>query len=81
MLIVFDDLIADMKCNNKLSPIVSEQFLRGGKLNILLVFISPSYSKVPTPIRLNLTNYLIMKIPNKRELQRIACNDLTDNDF
>ena len=22
-----------------------------------------------------------MKIPNKRELQRIACNDLTDNDF
>ena len=22
-----------------------------------------------------------MKIPNKRELQRIACNDLSDNDF
>ena len=22
-----------------------------------------------------------MEIPNKRELQRIACNDLSDNDF
>ena len=47
VLIVFDDMIADMESNKKLSPIVIELFLRGKKLNILLVFISQSYFKVP----------------------------------
>ena len=37
---MFDDMIADMECNKKLSPIVTELFLRGRKLNILLLFIS-----------------------------------------
>ena len=36
-----------METNKKLSPIVTELFLRGKKLNILLVFISQSYFKVP----------------------------------
>ena len=40
MLIVFVDMIADMESNRKLSPIVTELFLRGRKLNIQLVFIS-----------------------------------------
>ena len=31
---VFDDTIADMKSNKKLSPIVTELLLRGRKLNI-----------------------------------------------
>ena len=36
-LIVFDDIISDIKSNNKqLSPIVTEMFLKGRKLNILL---------------------------------------------
>ena len=39
VLIVFDDMIADMESNKKLSPIVTELFLRGRKLNISLVFI------------------------------------------
>ena len=72
MLIVFDDLIADMESNKKLSPIVTELFLRGKKLNISFIFISQSYLKVPKTIRLNATHYFIMKIPNKRELQQIA---------
>ena len=38
--IVFDDMIADMESTKKLSPIVTELFLRGRKLNISLVFIS-----------------------------------------
>ena len=46
MLIVFDDMIADMESNNKLSPIVTALFLRGRKLNILPFFISQSYFKV-----------------------------------
>ena len=38
--IVFDDMIANMESNKKLCPIVTELFLRGKELNILLVFIS-----------------------------------------
>ena len=47
VLIVFDDMIADMESNKKLSPKVTELFLRGRKLNIYFVFISRSYFKVP----------------------------------
>ena len=60
MLIIIDDMIADMDSNKKLSPIVTELFLRGRKLNISLVFISQSYFKVPKTIRLNVTYYFIM---------------------
>ena len=42
VLIVFDDMIADIKSKKKLSPILIELFLRGRKLNISLVFISQS---------------------------------------
>ena len=54
-----------MEGNKKLSPIVTELFLRGRKLNISLVFISQSDFNVPKTIRLNATLF-IMKIPNKR---------------
>ena len=40
ILIVFDDMIADMINNKKLNSIVTELFIRGGKLNIYLVFIT-----------------------------------------
>ena len=81
MVIVFDDMIADMKSKKKLSPIVTELFLRGKKLNISLVFILQSYFKVPKTIKLNATQYFFMEIPNKRELQHIASNHLSDIDF
>ena len=84
VLIVFDDMIADMESNKKLSPKVTELFLRGKKLNISLDFLSKSYFKVPETIRLNSTNYFIMKIPNKSELQQIASNhsfDIDSQDF
>ena len=78
---MFDDMVADMGSNKELSPIVTELFLRGTKLNILFVFMSQSYFKVPKTIRINATHYFIMKIPNKRELQQIASNHLSDIDF
>ena len=40
VLILFDNVIVDMESNKELSPVVTELFLRGRKLNILLVFIS-----------------------------------------
>ena len=50
VLIVFDDMIADM-INNKLNPIVTELFIRRRKLNISIVFITQSYFKVPKDVR------------------------------
>ena len=81
MLIAFDDMAADMEPNKKLSPIVIELVLRERKFNLLLVFISQCYIKVPKTIRLNATYYFIMKIPNKGEIQQIASNHLSDIDF
>ena len=43
ILIVFDDMIADMINNKKLNSIVTELFIRGRNLNISLVFITQSY--------------------------------------
>ena len=78
ILIVFDDMIADIINNKKLNSIVTELFIRGRKLNISLVFITQSYFKVPKDVRLNSTHFFIMKIPNKRELQQIALNHSSD---
>ena len=48
VLIVIDDMIADMINNKKLNPVVVELFVRGRKLNISIVFIIWSYFKVLT---------------------------------
>ena len=59
ILIVFDDIIADMTSNKKLDSIVTGLFIRGRKLNIS-VFIMQSYFKVPKDTRLNAT-FLLQK--------------------
>ena len=76
VLMIFDDMIADMINNKKLNPVVTELFIRGRKLNISIVFITQSYFKVSKNVRLNSIRliFFIMKTPNKRELQQIALN-------
>ena len=84
VLIVFDDMIADMIHNKKLNSIVTELFIRGRKLNISLIFITQSYFKVPKDVRNNSVHFFIMKTPNKRELQQIAINhssEINTKDF
>ena len=81
VLIVFDDMIADMINNKKLNSVVTELFIRGRKPNISFVFITQSYFKIPKKVRLNTTHFFIMKIPNKRELQQIAMSHSSDIDF
>ena len=78
VLIVFDDMIADMINNKKLNSVVTELFIRCRKLNISLVFISQSHFKVPKDVRNNSTHLFITKIPNQRELQQIAINHSSD---
>ena len=73
ILIVFDDMIADM-INNKKTKFSSDWI-------VSLVFITQSYFKVPKDVRVNFTHFFIMEIPNKRELQQIALNHSSDIDF
>ena len=81
VLIVFDDMIADMINNKKLNPVVTELFISGRKLNISIVFIIQSYFRVPKDVRLNSAHFFIMKISNKRKLQQIALNHSSDIGF
>ena len=80
--IIFDDMIVDMLNNKKLNPIATELIIKGRKLNNSLVFITQFYFAVLKNIKLNSTNYSIMKIPNKRELQQILkYSDIDFQDF
>ena len=81
ILIVFDDMIADIMTNKKFQAIIKELFIRCRKLNISCVFITQPYFSVPKEVRLNSTHYLTTKIHNKRELQNIAINHLADIDY
>ena len=81
ILIVFDDMIADIKTNKKFQAIIKELFIRCRKVNISLLFITQSCFSVPKDGRLNSTHYLIMKISNRKELQNIAINHSADIDY
>ena len=74
ILIVSDDMIADMIQNKKLNSINTELFIRGRKLNISLGFITQSYFKVPKDFRLNSTNLFVTKMLRKTGLHQIAIN-------
>ena len=84
VLIIFDDMIADIMNNKNFKAIIKELFLLCRKLNVSIVFITQSYFRTPKDARLNSTHYVIMKIQNKKELQSIAqenCGDIDLNDF
>ena len=84
ILIVFDDMIANMLNNKKLNSVVLELLNRGRKLNIFLFVITQSYLKVPKDVRINTRHLFIAKIPNKGELRQIAIkhsSDIRTEDF
>ena len=72
VLIVFDDMIADIKYNKNFKKIIEELFYRARKINISVVFITQSYFRALKDARLNCTHYILMKIGNKKELKSIA---------
>ena len=53
ILIVFNDMIADIMTNKKFQLLIKELFIRCRKLNISLVFVTQSYFSVPKDVRLN----------------------------
>ena len=72
VLIVFDDMIADIEYNKNFKRIIKELFYRACKINISIVFITQSYFRALKDARLNSTHYILMKIGKKKELKRIA---------
>ena len=72
VLIVFDDMIADIEYNKNFKRIIKELFYRARKINVSIVFITQSYFRALKDARLNSTHYILMRIGNKRELKRIA---------
>ena len=67
MLIVLDDMTADIMTSKTFQAIIKELFTRCRKQNISLAFIAQSYFFVPKEVRINSTHYLIMKIHNKKK--------------
>ena len=53
ILIVFDDMIADIMTNKRLQAIIKKLFIKCRKLNMSLVFITQSYFSIPKGARLN----------------------------
>ena len=71
VLIVFDDMIADIEYNKKFKRLIKELFHRARKISVSIVFITQSYFRALKDARLNITHYMLMKIGNKKELKRI----------
>ena len=68
VLIVLDDLFADIMTNKKFQA-------------ISLAFISQSSFSVPKDARLNTTHYFIMNINNRIELKNIVTDHSADIDY
>ena len=70
VLIVFDDMIADIETNKKFKRIIKELFYRARKINVSIVFITQSYFRALKDARLNSTHYILIKIDNKNKLKK-----------
>ena len=68
ILIVFDDMVANMTISKQCNPILTVLFIRRRKRNISLILHMQSYFKVPKYVRLNFTHYYILKTWNKQVL-------------
>ena len=69
VIIVFDDMIADIEYNKNFKRIIKELFYRAHKINVSIVFITQSYFRALKDTRLNSTHYILMRIGNKKELK------------
>ena len=72
VLIVSDDMIADIEYNKNFKRIIKDLFYRAHKINVSIVFITQSYFRALKDARLNSTHYILMKIGNKKALESIV---------
>ena len=81
VLIVFDDMIADIEYNKNFKQIIKDLFYRARKINVSIAFITQFYFRALKDARLNSTHYILMKIGNKKELKRIAEEKSSNLDY
>ena len=79
--IVFDNMIAVMLSNKKSSPIFTELFIRGAKINVSLSFVTQTCFAVPKKYLTKFYILFYMKVQNKQEMQQIAFNRSSDISF
>ena len=70
VLIVFDDMIADIEYNKNFKKIIKELFYRACKINISVVFITHSCFRALKDATLNTTHYILMKKRFKKYSRR-----------
>ena len=58
VLIVLDDMIADIEYNKNFKQIIKELFYRARKINVSIVFITQYYFRVLKDARLNSAHYI-----------------------
>lgn len=71
-LIVFDDIVLD-----KDQEMIKQHMIRGRKKNCSYIYLTQSYFQVPKLIRLQMSQFVIFNIDNRRELTEIAKNHAT----
>ena len=82
VLVVFDDMRADMESNRKLKSIVAVLFMRRKKKQLSNIFYVAVFLTVPKTTRTNTTYYLIIEIPYKMEQLALSCSfDFNFKDF
>ena len=69
LLIVFDNMTAEMFSNNQPNSTVTQLFIRGRKLNIFLVFITKA--TVPKGVILSSVHRFFMETPSKKNVSNI----------
>ena len=67
--------------NKNVNQIVTELFIKKRRLNISPAFVAQSCFAVPKKTKLHSIHYVIMKIPNKREIQQITLNYSSNVEF
>ena len=80
MLIVFDDMIADIMSNKKFQSIIKELFIRCKKLNFSLGFITILFFCSKTS-QIKFYTLLNNEDSQQRELQNITNNHSVDTDY
>ena len=81
VLIVYNDMIADMLRNKKLNPILTELFIRGRKKYIYLVFITHSYFVVWKYIKTKFNTLFCYESSKQKRTSTNCINYSSDIDF
>ena len=71
ILIVFDDMIADILSNKKLYPIVTELFIRGRNIKISFVFTTQFYFAVSKLLGQILRTALLWTFQTKKNFNKL----------